>query len=361
MLLSICQHQLKFHKIQKISVIVPIFFTDISNLRFNNATVYFISLTVEGENCLFEAEHMHFYGHVGSMSAMVSVINITYSQATLKDCMFQNNCFIRIQSSAVLMLSNNTFTSYNHAIRSVIGVYNSTIKLTGAVSFINNVVGNTQDSNSSVCGAAISFNSGYYGKVLTSIFNITGGLIRFLNNKAMGCGGALYLKYTNMTVGSNATILLRGNVVVMNMMTLWDGGGGGAMLLEDSSLIIKSAKMDLIRNSAQGTAYGGAILQTKSSIHISEYAQVNFVSNTATIQGGAVYHYTYSPLFIDNHSSLVFYNNSAEQGGAFYLYYGETISVGAYSYIEFRNNKATKHYGGAIYVNTQVCLFFLQG
>ena len=331
-------------------------FTDVNNLRIENATVYFISLNVVGENCLFEAEHMYFYGHIGLMSAMVSVINVTHSQAMLRDCIFQNNCFIRIHSSAVLTLNDSTFSSYDHAIHSVIAADNSTVKLIGAVSFVNNKVGN--NLYPTVCGAAISINSGYslYNKVVpTSIFDITGGLVRFLNNTTTNCGGELYLKCTVMSVGSNATVLFRGNLVMSIYML--GTGGGGAMLLEDSSLIIKGAKMDLIRNFGHGSTYGGAIFQINSSIHISEYTQISFVSNTATIQGGAMYHYTYSPLFIDNHSSLVFYNNSAGQGGALYLCSESKIRVGGHSRIEFRDNKAKKYYGGAIYVNAQVCLF----
>ena len=102
-------------------------------------------------------EHVSFYGYIGSMSAMVSVINATNSQAMLKDSTFQHiNCFIRIQSSALLQIADCTFSSYNHAVRSAIVIENSTIKLTGSVSFINNTVGN--NCYSSVCGGAISFN-----------------------------------------------------------------------------------------------------------------------------------------------------------------------------------------------------------
>ena len=331
-------------------------FSNVSKLRIENATVYFISLSVDGENCLFEAEHTYFYGYIGLMSAMVSVINITHSQANLRDCMFKNNCFIRIQSSAVLVLSDSTLSSYNHAIHSVIAADNSTVKLIGAVSFVNNKVGN--NLYSTVCGAAISFNSGYNlynNSVQISVFDVTGSLVRFLNNTAANCGGALYLKCTVMSVVSNATVLLRGNVVMSSYTMSTEGGG--AMYLDDSSLIIKDAKMDLIGNCAYGSTYGGAIFQRNSIIHISEYAQISFVSNTATIQGGAMYHYTYSSLSIDNHSSLVFYNNSAGQGGALYLYSGSKIRVGAHSRIEFKDNKAKKYYGGAIYVNAQVCLF----
>ena len=134
------------------------------------------------------------------MSAMVSVINITTSQAILNNCTFQNNCFIRIQSNTVLQISDCTFSSYNHAVHSVVAIDNSTIKLIGTVSFINNTVGNGQYY--SVCGGAMSFNSGYdyFDRVPNSISSVTEAHVNFKSNTAMNGGGVIFLKCTNMTV-----------------------------------------------------------------------------------------------------------------------------------------------------------------
>ena len=62
------------------------------------------------------------------------------------------------------------FSSYNHAVHSAVSLDNSTIILSGTVSFINNIVGN--DQYYSVCGGAISLNSGYnvYKSVPNSVF-----------------------------------------------------------------------------------------------------------------------------------------------------------------------------------------------
>ena len=108
-------------------------FTNVSNVGIENAMVYFLSLSFGGKGNLFEAKHVDFHGYIGSMSPMVSTINIAHSQAKLQDCTFQNNCFIRIHSYAMLTVNNYycRFSSYNHAIHSAISVDNSTIRLSG--------------------------------------------------------------------------------------------------------------------------------------------------------------------------------------------------------------------------------------
>ena len=329
-------------------------FANVSNMRIENVTVYFISLSFHGKNCCFEAKHANFYGYTGSMTPLISVVNITYSQAILKDCTFQHNCFVRIQSYAVLSVSDCTFFSYNHAVYSAIAVDNSTIKISGTVSFINNTVGN--DQHRRVCGAAISLNSNNsLYKVPMSIFNITEGNVSFINNTAMYCGGAIYLKSTIMTVSSNTTMNFTGNQVVNNFYVY---GGGGAMQIEQSRLSVKNAVINFINNSAHGAAYGGAVFQlSDSSIDIREHDRLNFVGNVAQIQGGAVYHLSWNAISVDEYSSLVFHNNSADQGGACYLQPNAgNITVGKNSHIEFSYNSARK-YGGAIYVDDQDCIF----
>ena len=56
-------------------------FTNVSNVRFENATINFISLSFEGNNCHLIAKHVDFRGYIGFLSPMVSVINITGSEA----------------------------------------------------------------------------------------------------------------------------------------------------------------------------------------------------------------------------------------------------------------------------------------
>ena len=330
-------------------------FINVSNVRIENATVHFLSLSLGGKGHLFEAKHVDFHGYIGSMSPMVSIINIIHSQAFVRDCTFQNNCFVRIHSYAMLTVNNCIFSSYNHAIHSAIAMDNSIIRLSGNVSFVNNTIGN--DKYRTVCGGAVSINSGHnLDKAPISVFSITEAYVSFINNTALYCGGALYLKSTMMNVSTNVTMILTGNQVINNYHSY---GGGGAMHFENSHLRVENSVLHFIKNHANGAAYGGAIFQSSSSIVISGYSRVSFVSNVAQYQGGAVHHFkdSYCTITVDEHSTLVFHNNSADQGDALYLQIrAGVIIVGGNSHLEFSYNTATK-YGGAIYAVEQRCIF----
>ena len=326
-------------------------FTNISNVRIENATIYFISVSFEGKNCLFEAKHVDFHGYIGFLSPLVSVINVTGSEATLNDCTFQSNCFIRLQPHAILTVSDCMFSSYKHSVHSAIVVDNSTIKISGTVSFINNTVGN--DQYYSACGGAISFNSGYsYDEpVPYSVFIIsTGANVSFINNTAMRCGGALYLRSTVMRVNMNVNMTLIGNNVATSYNAL---GTGGAMYIEQGQVTVKKALLLFVNSFAY---QGGAMFLFKSSIFINEYNKVRFVNNTALTGGGAIYLRSASDISVDSYSTLVFHNNSARRGGALYFVTIGNIRVGSDSYIKFSYNFA-KNYGGAIYVDDQRCPF----
>ena len=326
-------------------------FANVSKMRFENATIYFISLTFEGKNCLFRAKHVDFHGYTSSLSPMVSVINITGSEATLKDCTFQNNCFVRLQSHAILTVSDCMFSSYKHAVHSAVVLDNSTIRLSGTVSFINNTVGN--DQYYSVCGGAISFNSGYSDDEPApySVFIIsTGANVSFINNTAMRCGGALYLRSTVMSVNMNVNMTLTGNNVSTGYNAL---GTGGSMYIEQSQVTVNQALLLFVNSFAY---QGGAMFLFDSSIFISEYNKVWFVNNTVLTGGGAIYLRSASHISVDEHSTLVFRNNSARRGGALYFITFGNIRFGSDSYIKFSYNFAMS-YGGAIYADDQRCPF----
>ena len=326
-------------------------FTNVSNVRFENATINFISLSFEGNNCHLIAKHVDFRGYIGFLSPMVSVINITGSEATLNDCTFQNNCFIRIQLYAILTINDCIIHSYNHAVFSAVVVHNSTITLASSVSFINNTVGN--DQYSVVVGGAISFNSGYTSTVPTySAFNISAGArVFFLNNTAARCGGAIYMTFTVMSINSDSCMNFTGNRVAV----VYNGlGTAGAMYIQQSQIIATKANLILF---SENVAYmGGAMVLIESSFFISKCNKVLFVKNTALSEGGAVHIFNTSYITVDTYSKLMFYNNSAHQGGALHLEISGLVKVGSDSHIEFRYNSAIT-YGGAIYVDDKRCLF----
>ena len=331
-------------------------FANVSTVRIENITIFFISLNFIGKNSIFEAEHVNFHGYLGFMSPLVSVINVTNSQAVIKDCIFQHNMFIRIQSNAVLRVSNCAFISYSHALYSAVFIDNSTLIITGSVTFINNTVGNDQYYS---CGGAISSNPGDLTceQAARSILSITEAYVYFKSNTASSCGGAFYLRCTVMTAFDNASMTLINNAIKSNYNNY--GAGGGAIYLIRSHIIVKNSVIQFLNNSAKGAAHGGAIYQTQSNINISEYGAISFVSNAASSLGGAIYDRDRNVISVSKYSRLLFYNNSASQGGAIYLQLSGIIHVGSNSHVEFSHNTAMK-FGGAIYAYDQTCLFIFE-
>ena len=333
-------------------------FANVSNLCIENATIYFISLSFEGRNCQLEIECVNFYGYVGSMLSMVSTLNIIRSEAKLTECTFQHNCFVKIQLSSVLSINNCTFNSYNHALHSAIEAIDSSIKLSGTVSLINNSVdSHIYDIDSGRAhGGAITITSTKCHKP-SSLFIITGANVSFINNTAASNGGALHLICTVIKIFSRVTLLLAGNRVMHS------GGGGGAIYMHRSYLYVKSAVLQAINNRAP---HGGAISQESGGIHAMEYSLVSYVNNNALSVGGAIFTAA-GYIGVNNHSRLVFRNNSARRGGALYLrssYYTlsstRILRVGSYSQIQFYWNLA-EQYGGAIYADDEICFFSFVG
>ena len=289
-------------------------FTNVSIVRLENMTVNYISINFEGKaNCTFTGKNVDFHGYGHFKSVVVSVINITGSQALLDNCTFQNNSFIRLQSSAMLTISDCIFYSHHHISYSAIAGNNCTLNLSGVVYFINNTIGD--DHHGLECGAAIYLNSGddMYVDAPHSILNVNrGASVHFINNTAIGCAGALQLKSTEMDVGNNVNMTFIGNKIIYRDSSY---ARGGAIVLSHSSIKVRTnASIQLSDNSG---SYGGAIeLLFRSSIHLYMNATIYFINNTAKISGGAI-RMTSSNINITN-ATLYFINNSAqsEAGGA---------------------------------------------
>ena len=152
------------------------------------------------------------------------------------------------------------------------------------------------------------------------------------------------------------------------------GNGCGALCLKNSKIIINTnATLTFNNNSA---FKGGAIYLEKSAIHVCIDAihfhnncgsSIEFITNTARSQGGAIYIESgvNSSIIVDNFSNLHLFNNSAFQGGALYII--DTLSpsfvfkIGYKSRVEFLKNTAFD-IGGGLYVkmqSTATCVFII--
>ena len=96
-------------------------------------------------------------------------------------------------------------------------------------------------------------------------------------------------------------------------------------------------------------------------MHINANGYATFNSNTAQVQGGAIY-IEFGSIIVNTSSQLLLSNNSAFQGGALYAVPSSfAITVGHQSIVLFTNNTAID-VGGAVYSEIQPaapCLFMV--
>lgn len=175
----------------------------------------------------------------------------------------------------------------------------------------------------------------------------------FQNNKAAIGGAVMASGYLfGGVVYSAAAMFITGasftnNVASIHTEYSYLTALGGAIFADPDTLLnIQQATF-----TANTADYGGAILSIGQKVDLTT---CKFVSNTATISGGAVHFGTYptNPLVIAGTpefacAGCTFSGNTAVQGGALAVHIAHiTLSAATY----FVGNTATKSGGGAIYI-----------
>ena len=136
---------------------------------------------------------------------------------------------------------------------------------------------------------------------------------------------------------------------------------GGAIYLHNSTIHVDTDATLFYDNSG---SWGGTMYLVYGTIYINPNKSLNFVMNTAQVQGGAIYVESGDSFSVnvDSSAKLFFFNNSAFQGGALYVVPSSfTIKVGYQSIIQFVNNTAFD-VGGAVYSEMQSaapCMFMV--
>ena len=298
----------------------------VKNCNFNNNTItkyhggaiYFNDYgTVE--NCNFNDNSASTYGNGGAIyfnnQGTVTNSNFTgntannaggaicfNNQGTVNNCNFVTNIVKYNLGGAIYIKSgsvrNSNFTG------NTVDYYGGAIYLNGEGSVENcNFVANT---------------ARYGGGAIYTTYSNTINNCNFRNNKATSPGGAIYIDARG---GEINNCNFSNNVADSTYY-----GEGGAIYLKSGTIIYSN----FIDNSA--TCNGGAIYLNGTSTVDS----CNFISNYAKSDGGAIYS-TYSGT-VENCN---FTNNQGYKGGAINIISGRITSC------DFNNNNAK--YGGAIY------------
>ena len=189
----------------------------------------------------------------------------------------------------------------------------------------------------------------------------TNASVKFSHNSAGWNGGAVRLENGQMIINTNANLNFSNNSALGNIGEIQPKNGGGAIYLRNSTIHVNPCAITFYGN--RGTL-GGAMYFIYGTLHIKSNTSVMFITNTAQVQGGAIYIESGVPssIIVDNSAKLHFFNNSAFQGGALYVIPSSfAIKVGYQSSVQFINNTAFD-IGGAVYSEMQSaapCLFMV--
>ncbi|MBR5709193.1 MAG: PEP-CTERM sorting domain-containing protein [Thermoguttaceae bacterium] len=177
--------------------------------------------------------------------------------------------------------------------------------------------------NADGCNGGAIYSTAKKLQILTNVEEgSTNAKLTFENNFATGNGGAIYNASSaiyNSSSDDNPLFCIHGN--------------------HDSGTVTVS------RNMAGGS--GGAVYNANSEMDLVSFGAMSFQQNEAGISGGAIYHSAPDYDFNLECISLEFSSNTASQnGGAIYLESKKNLIVG--EHLNFKNNVAGES-GGAIY------------
>ena len=140
----------------------------------------------------------------------------------------------------------------------------------------------------------------------------------------------------------------------------FSASNGGAIHVYNSTIHVNTGNIHFGNNRA---SLGGAMFFEYGTMNINSNKSVEFVTNIAQIQGGAICIKAgiHSSVIVGDYGNLLV-NNSAFQGGTLYVVPSSfAIEVGYQSSINFVNNTAV-NVGGAVYAELQAaapCLFMI--
>ncbi|MCL2798956.1 MAG: OmpA family protein [Endomicrobia bacterium] len=229
---------------------------------------------------------------------------------------------LTIASTHTINIENLTFQNFNTSGAGGVINNNGIVNMGGEVSFINNTAVGSG-------GAIYSWNN--------STMTFVNADAMFIGNNAASLGGAVYNAVNSEITFTNGEVMFDGNVAVRS---------GGAVYNRDNSHIdFASTVVNFINNGA-GIS-GGAIYNTVNSTMTFTNGEVTFDDNVAVSSGGAVYNRDNS--HIDFASTIVnFINNGAGiSGGAIYNTANSTMTF-TNSEVTFDDNVAVSS-GGAVY------------
>jgi predicted outer membrane repeat protein len=275
-------------------------------------------------------------------------INIERSiMDTEGDFFFINNSGER----EIVCIQTSIFSIRNNA---VLQFVNNSAKAQAGGMIVYDTTVNVEDNANMIFTNNTASKVGAMGLLLSTLYVRNNASITFMKNSATTESGALEaFFFSNIHFEDNAH-----GIFVQNSVET----AAGAMALWSSTLNMKhNANITFIDNSA--TINGGAMVVARTDgllitgLHLSNNATIIFINNSASRVGGALFVYS-SRFILANGASVTikFIGNSAKSGGAIVLLSSSLELVGGNSNMTFENNSA-KENGGAILVQPDLLYY----
>ena len=308
-------------------------------VNFTNSTVGVLPKIVSSGTALFlQTTHRELNPSLSiATDAKVYFVNLTSTRDG--GAVYMKNGSLNIGAKATVVFAYNK-AAYRGGAVCLMSGSSMNIGVESSVVFTNNSVWPNSWGGGAVyiLGGALNIN--------------TNASVSFIKNSAhVFKGGAMCCINGAFNISPDANINFSYN----------SARSGGAIYMHKMTLFVGTTALLFYNNTA---ILGGALFFNYATLYIEDNCTANFSMNSAQLQGGGVYirETTNHSIIVDNFATVLFLNNSAYQGGALYLVpLSFTIEIRYQSSVQFINN-TTSDVGGAVYSGLQTgapCIFMV--
>ena len=303
---------------------------------------------------------------------------------------FIGNSKVTFISNVVSRFHNtqyNTFIYYERMQLDISSYSYNTYQQLGGTIFSENNGYITFDENSSV---VFSNNMADFGAAIflfsnSNIIFKERSRVIFNNNTAQYCGVLTSVLFSSVTFNGNTEVVFNANNIVsadylesagamcishktdvifsghsLVKFTNNTADRGGATTFSESNVIIEEYSRLIFNNNIAHYTFGAAFTCcTDSNVTFRGNSNVQFNSNMASQDGGAIYLYNTCKITFEDNSNSTFVNNTARNnGGAIFSDDNSNITSTGNSLLSFISNKALQS-GGAVYLSGH-CNFIIE-
>ena len=274
---------------------------------------------------------------LASSDVFLSIISTTLNGS--------NANFFLIGNKISVTINDSNFT--DGKLMSDSAIYAPTLGIITETSYESNITFNRVEFNNNLIGTEYDITDGTAGAV--SIVNIGGDvvvnmfMVKFVSNQYLGYdGGALYI-FLKGNIDHNCIILVKASEFISNQSP----GHGAALYIYIQD--IKGGNIQIQDTIFNQNIAGNSVVYITLESFLQD-SDIKLLVNGSTFINNVASSMYLSGCDVELSGIIFFRNNTAENGGAMYLNQGTRITIANETKVQFIDNTAILN-GGAIYVN----------